>query len=433
MPRGFIATPGPIHTQTFGAGLAHRASHADDLRRRDQRFLLGPGRRAVLELEVPPLDEAEGLLLGEGGLVDRACRRRTGCLPSLKSPTNSRFHSPSVSSTCAIAPASAPSVPGFSGSHSCALAATFDSRGSTAITVPRCEDLARSGGSCSAPRGSTPADRSPRRTRQLVLLEVVVAVAEEALREPRPHLLGLGADRAVREVVGRAEDARQRAVQQVGGGRRIAAAHVDELVRLVVAAQLHHLVGDRVERLVPGDRHPARVDAAALDRVGALQRHLDAVGVVHLLRDQVSARAAVAVVGLRERVAAHAHRAAVLHEDLDRAPLRAALAGRGAPSRPSPARPAWALRGAIAALTGVAPPPVPGVVAQPASTIDAVPADALMKSRRVSFIYRPPGLRAAGAARFVRFPAIASRVCVRIGGIEIRLASVVIDEGQSSR
>ncbi len=50
------------------------------------------------------------------------------------------------------------------------------------------------------------------------LLEVVVAIAEVALREARAHLLRLGADRAVREVVGRAEDLGQRAVQELGGG-----------------------------------------------------------------------------------------------------------------------------------------------------------------------------------------------------------------------
>ena len=51
-------------------------------------------------------------------------------------------------------------------------------------------------------------------------------------------------------------------------------------MRLVVAAQFHHLVGDGVERLVPSDRHELRIDAAALLRIGALHRHLDAVIVI---------------------------------------------------------------------------------------------------------------------------------------------------------
>ena len=306
--------------------LAHRAGDADDLRRRDQRLLLAPFRRAVLELEVPPLHEAERLLLDEGRLVDRAVRRRTGSSPSLKSPTNSRFHRPSVSSTCAIAPASAPSVPGLIGSHSCDFAAELDSRGSTVITVPRATiSWKRTDRVGHHPvRGQWIAAPDHEAIR---LLEVVVAVAEEALRQSRAHLLGFGADRAVREVVGRPVDLRQRAVEQFGRRRRVPAAHVHELVRLVVLAQLHHLAGDRVERLVPRDRHELRIDAAALGRIGPLHRHLDPVGVVDLLRDQVAARADVAVVGLRKRIAAHAHGAAVLDEDLDRAPLRAALAG----------------------------------------------------------------------------------------------------------
>ncbi len=159
------------------------------------------------------------------------------------------------------------------------------------------------------------------------LLQVVVPVAEVALREAWPHLLGFGADGAVREVVGRAEDLRQRAVEQIRRGRGVASADVAELLRLLVVAQLHHLAGDDAERLVPADRDPFRIDASSLQGVGALHRHLDAVGVVGLLRDQVPARADVAVVRLAVGVAAHARRPAVLDEDLDRAPLRATLAG----------------------------------------------------------------------------------------------------------
>jgi hypothetical protein len=75
-------------------------------------------------------------------------------------------------------------------------------------------------------------------------------------------------------------------------GGRIAATHVHQLARLAGLAQLHHLVGHGVERFVPGDRHELRVDAATLERVGALQGCLDAVRVIHLLRNHVAARAA---------------------------------------------------------------------------------------------------------------------------------------------
>ena len=71
MPRGFIATPGPIQTATFGAALPMARATRTICAAGISRFLLGPGRRAVLELEVPPLHQAVGLLLGEGGLVDR--------------------------------------------------------------------------------------------------------------------------------------------------------------------------------------------------------------------------------------------------------------------------------------------------------------------------------------------------------------------------
>ena len=152
-------------------------------------------------------------------------------LPSLKSPTNSRFHRPSVRITCAMAPASAPSVPGCSGSHSCALAATLESRGSTAITVPRFTISPKRWMTLGTMRLEASGSHAPR-DQAVGLVEVVVAVAEEALREAGAHLLGFGADGAVREVVGGAEDLGERAVEQVRGGRRVAAAHVDELVGL---------------------------------------------------------------------------------------------------------------------------------------------------------------------------------------------------------
>ena len=309
--------------------LAHRARHAQDLRRRDGRFLLGPGRGAVLELQVPPLHDAVGFLLREGRLVHRLAGDEE------------------VLAVLEVADELAAPHP-FGEDH------VRDGARERAVRARKQrQPLLRLGGHVGKPR----IDRDHRAAlhdlaeaaddvgdhavggqrvaapghQAVGLVEVVVAVAEEALREARAHLLGFGADGAVREVVGRAEDLGQRAVEQVRGGRRVAPAHVDELVRLVRRAQRDHLLGHRVERLVPGDGHELRVDAAALGRVGALHRHLDAVGIVDLLRDHVAARADVAVVGLAERVAAHARGAPALHVDLDGAPLGAALAGGGHP------------------------------------------------------------------------------------------------------
>ncbi len=283
----------------------------------------------VLEFQVPPLHEAVGFLLDEGRLVDRLAGDEQ------------------VLAVLEVADELA--VPQAFGQQHVRNRAGQRAVGARADGQP----FVRLGGDVGQPR----VDRDHRAAgRDLVeaedrvrhhavgrqrvgtpehqavgLLEVVVAVAEEALRQARAHLLGLGADCAVREVVRRAEHLGQRAVEQVGRGRRIAAAHVHQLLRLVGLAQFDHLVGHGVERLVPADGHELRIDAAALGRVGALHRHLDAVGVVDLLRDHVAARAHVAVVGLAERVAAHAHRAPALDEDLDRAPLRAALAAAGYP------------------------------------------------------------------------------------------------------
>ena len=118
------------------------------------------------------------------------------------------------------------------------------------MTVPRADDLAEAmdrvghhavGGE----RIGAPGHQALR------LGQIVVAIAEEALGETRAHLLGFGADRAVRVVVGGAEDLRQRAIQQFGRGRRVAAADVRELVRLVVLRSSIILSATSVERLVP--------------------------------------------------------------------------------------------------------------------------------------------------------------------------------------
>ena len=136
MPRGFIATPGPIQTTVFGAALPMaRATRTICAAGISVSFSAQAGVRSLSSrfhhLTRPKVSFSAK---AASSTVWPATNR---FLPSLKSPTNSRFHSPSVSSTWAIAPASAPSVPGLTGSHSCDFAAALDSRGSTVITVPR--------------------------------------------------------------------------------------------------------------------------------------------------------------------------------------------------------------------------------------------------------------------------------------------------------
>ena len=111
----------------------------------------------------------------------------------------------------------------------------------------------------------------------------------------------------------------------------VATAHEQVLVSFVVLAQLHDLVGDGVERLVPGDRHELGVFVAALFWVGALHGSFDAVRVVDLLQGQVGPGAARRSVDLGALVAVDLYRPAVDDVDLLGAPGRAPLAGRGDP------------------------------------------------------------------------------------------------------
>lgn len=112
----------------------------------------------------------------------------------------------------------------------------------------------------------------------------------------------------------------------------VAAAQEEVFVGFPAGAQLHQFVGDGADRLLPGNRHEAGILAAALFRVGALHRRFDTIGIVHLLDGEVRARADLAVVRLAVRVAAHADDVVADHAQLDGAPGRAALAGRGDPA-----------------------------------------------------------------------------------------------------
>ena len=120
--------------------------------------------------------------------------------------------------------------------------------------------------------------------------KVVVVVREGTFGRPVRHLLGFGADVAVTEVVRGAEQDVELLVEDVAdtGG---AALLEGELLRFAILLELHELVGDGIERLVPADRHKTRVDAAPLLGVGALHRGLDAVGVVDLLDREMRLRA----------------------------------------------------------------------------------------------------------------------------------------------
>ena len=90
------------------------------------------------------------------------------------------------------------------------------------------------------------------------------------------------------------------------------------------------------------------------------------------------------MVGLGQRVAAHARGTPVLHEDLDRAPLGAALAGAGHPVTLGRRR-RLAARGVKALVSG-AEAVAGGAEAQPVPTQVAVAPDAMMKVRLVSFM-----------------------------------------------
>ena len=173
-------------------------------------------------------------------------------------------------------------------------------------------------------------------------------------------------------------------------------------------AQLHHLVGDGVQRLVPGDRHELRIDAAALDRVGALHRHLDAIRVVDLLRDQVAARADIAVVAT---CSAGCRARAPRGRPARRSGSRTTACSPGRcwpPSRPWPGCSAWPCAGPARCAAVRA-----GVVAQPVAAQPAETPDAMMKVRLVSLMFAPDGKLvawrqrgaiAAGNSRETRLP-----------------------------
>jgi len=131
-----MAAPGPIHTAVLEPPLPMaRATRRICAAGISASFSAQAGVRSFSSMFhhfTTPLVSFSVKLASSTGLP--ATKR---FVPSLKSPTNSRLHRPSVSSTWAMAPARAPSVPGLMGSHSWPLAAVLLSRGSTVMTVPR--------------------------------------------------------------------------------------------------------------------------------------------------------------------------------------------------------------------------------------------------------------------------------------------------------
>ena len=143
-------------------------------------------------------------------------------------------------------------------------------------------------------------------------VEVLAVVALHALPRPEPHV-----DRPPG-----GEEGGQGA-HVLGRGAASAEAHREPrksgLVDEPPGADVEHAGGDRVERLVPADRHEAGVLTAALARVGALHGLADAVGVVGLLDEAVGLDAhppAAGVVVARIEVRADPGRDPVLDLDL---------------------------------------------------------------------------------------------------------------------
>ena len=90
--------------------------------------------------------------------------------------------------------------------------------------------------------------------------------------------------------VGRSENLRDRIIQEVAHVT-VSPAEKDELVRLVIGAQLNHLFGDHVRRLVPGNRDELGVLVTPFLGVGSLHRHLDPIRIIQLLQCQMWTRA----------------------------------------------------------------------------------------------------------------------------------------------
>ena len=311
-----------------GGRLRKPFGHSHDLRLGQQGDLFRPLGCPVLDLQVPPLHQAVGVLLLEGGLVHRlTCHEAVLAVGEIahelaapealgqddmghgrgQGPVLARLHGEPL---VGLAPRGA--EPGV-----------HHREGPLVQKIPESAD-----GVGDHPVGGDRV-RSPDQ-HILGLFQIEIVISEQAVGVEPAELLRLGAERAVGDVVGRAEDLRHGIVQkivQVG----IPPAEEDEFVRLVVPPQLQHLVGDRTHRLVPRDGNEARVLGPPFLGVGPLHGDLDPVRVVHLLQNEVTSGAHMTVVRFGALIPPDLHRSSVLDEDLDRAPGRAAFARRGHP------------------------------------------------------------------------------------------------------
>ncbi len=122
-------------------------------------------------------------------------------------------------------------------------------------------------------------------------VQVLGVVALDALARAEAHV-----DRAPRGEE-RREGAHVR-LRRAGAAEAHGEARIAGFVGQPARAELVELGGDDVERLVPRDRHEARILVAALLRVGALHRRRDPVRVVGLLHQAVGLDADLAAAGM---------------------------------------------------------------------------------------------------------------------------------------
>lgn len=120
----------------------------------------------------------------------------------------------------------------------------------------------------------------------LGVLHVVIAIIPIAFRHACSQLLGFSADGGMSEVVRRSEHFGKHFIEKIcQPGRTALRKH--ELMGLIRGAQLHQLIGDGVERLIPADGNETRILTTALLGVGSLEGNLNPVGVVHLLQGKM--------------------------------------------------------------------------------------------------------------------------------------------------
>ena len=320
----------PAHRVGRGLGEAYR--HPAYLVDGQTGLLRRPLGGLVLELDVPPLHESVRVLLHEGGSLGRLPVDRCGELLG-----DFRASLEALDGRLLVEVANERSVPQAlrqddvrHGNRERPVLAGLDRHPFVGLRggrgEPRVDDRDRRPVDCVTPDAQVVGDLPVRgegvgAPEQHVsrVLHVVLPVSPHPLGVVGAELLRLRADRAVRDVVGGADDLRHAVVEDIAHVC-IAAAHEQVLVRLAVLAQLHDLVGDRAQRLVPSDGDEPGVLIPALLRVRPLHRGLEPVGVVGLLEGKVHLRAGVHAVYLGVPVSSDLDGPAVHNVCLGRAP-----------------------------------------------------------------------------------------------------------------